>query len=628
MKKTLCLVSFLFVSWATYAQWKSSDIPDSLKRNADAVIRRYAMDVRILGLDKQITTINKVVTVLNDQGNDFAVFREFYDRNTRIESIKVIHYNDLGKIVKKYFVNDFSDVSIMPSFTLYDDSRMKYLQIFPLTYPYTVEFESKIVEDNILSLPTWYPQSRYRLSVENSSLRVSVPDTNMIRYRSFHISFPNDERGEVFKKVWEVGNLRAIEKEPYTPNVYEFLPAVFISPNRFKFEGYPGSMQSWQSYGEWVSRLLIGRQDLSRKAKSDVKKLVQGVTDTKEQVRIAYKYMQSHTRYVGIQLGIGGFQPFPASNVEKNGYGDCKALSNYMSSLLDTIGVKSYYCEIGVGNTRINFKDFPSISQTDHIIICVPIDRDTVWLECTSQNDPFGYVSHVKQGQKVLLVNGAESKLVNTPLANAEKNIRARTIDFKLDSVGDGNGKIKTFVSGAELENLIPEIWSSKKEQTEIIQRKYRIPGIMFNDFKYHVEDSSDVYASEEISFKVKGVASQTGRRLFVPINPFIPKVNVPSKSKKRLTKVVIDESYTHIDTMRYSLPKGFSIEFLPKVKSISSRFGSYTSGVSVDGPEVVFVRKYQQNRGKYDAEEFNGLVDFLLDIVRNDNQSLVLIKN
>jgi len=628
MKKILCFVSLLFASVAAYSQWKSSDIPDSLKRNADVVIRRYATDVRILSLDKQITTINKVVTVLNEQGKDFAEFREYYDRNSRIESIKVILYNDFGKVVKKYYIYDFSDVSIMPSFTLYDDSRMKYLQIYPLTYPYTVEYESKIVENNILLLPTWYPQLRYRMAVENSSLRVTLSDSNMIRCKSFNISPPIEEKDENYSKVWEVTNLKAIEKEPYSPNAFDFLPAVFMSPNEFVFEGKLGNMQSWQSYGEWVSRLLIGRQDLSRKAKTDIQNLVKGVTDVKEKVRIVYKYMQSQTRYVGIQLGIGGFQPFPASDVEKNGYGDCKALSNYTSSLLDTIGIKSYYCEIGVGNTRINFKDFPSISQTDHIIVCVPIDKDTIWLECTSQNDPFGYVSHVKQGQKVLLVNGLESRLVNTPGAIADKNVQARTIVFKLDSLGDGSGKMKTSVSGAELENLMPEIWSSKKEQAEIIQRKYRIPGIIFNEYEYHVEDSSDINASETLSFKVKGFASQTGRRLFVPFNPFVQKLSVPSKSKKRLTKVFIDESYTHIDTLKYSLPRGFSIEFLPKTKTISNKFGLYSTSASVDGDKVIVIRKYQQNRGKYDAKEFNNLVDFLFDVSRQDNQSLVLIKN
>ncbi len=38
--------------------------------------------------------------------------------------------------------------------------------------------------------------------------------------------------------------------------------------------------------------------------------------------------MQGKTHYISIQVGIGGYQPFLASDVDRLNYGDCKALVN------------------------------------------------------------------------------------------------------------------------------------------------------------------------------------------------------------------------------------------------------------------------------------------------------------
>jgi hypothetical protein len=71
--------------------------------------------------------------------------------------------------------------------------------------------------------------------------------------------------------------------------------------------------------------------------------LVKGFDDPVEKVRTLYNYMQQRTRYVSIQVGIGGWQPFLASVVDEKGYGDCKALAHYMKSILDAVGIRSVY---------------------------------------------------------------------------------------------------------------------------------------------------------------------------------------------------------------------------------------------------------------------------------------------
>jgi len=85
--------------------------------------------------------------------------------------------------------------------------------------------------------------------------------------------------------------------------------------------------------------------------------------------------MQDHTRYISIQLGIGGWQPFDAAFVQEHGYGDCKALSNYMVALLKTAGITAYSVLIRPGDYRYTFNEsFPS-NQFTHVIVCVPFQK-------------------------------------------------------------------------------------------------------------------------------------------------------------------------------------------------------------------------------------------------------------
>lgn len=500
----------------------ADQIPDSLLKGSDAVYLKRDKTIEVIDIKATITS-HEVVKILNSNGSSFGNLTLYYQSNTPIKGIKGTLYDANGKKVRSLKDKDISDVSMTSASSLFDDYRAKVVEIHYPTYPYTVEYEYEQVYNEFISLPFWLPIDDYRVGILNASISVTFPNSNPINYKYFNLPSPTISKTEngTTNLKWEISNAKPIQSEYYSSRIYEYTPYVMFVPKCFTFHGSKGCFTSWETYGSWGYSLLVGRNIISDDLKNKLIALTSYAKTDREKVKIIYKYMQSQTRYVSIQLGLGGFQPFPASDVEKFGYGDCKALSNYTKALLEAVGINAFYTEIGISRMSITHKDFPSPSQTDHAILMVPNKSDTIWLECTSQRDPFGYLSHDHQGQNVLVVTENGGTLRTIPNLGMAINTQYRTGEFIIDSNGNAKGELTTVCKGGEMENLMPEIWVSKKEQLEIINRKYRIPNFTIDNFSYYLEEDSALFASEKINFTLNSIAPKTGKRLFLKLNVF-----------------------------------------------------------------------------------------------------------
>ncbi|MFW5878079.1 MAG: DUF3857 domain-containing protein, partial [bacterium] len=126
MKCRLNLLIFLSLVSFTHAwsqDYAVSSIPESLLENACAVIR---IDDNILEADAygSKTEHRYAITILNKSGNYLNSFREHYDDDRKITSVKATIYDKNGKRIQKYKRSDFEDYSAVSNFSLYEDNRV------------------------------------------------------------------------------------------------------------------------------------------------------------------------------------------------------------------------------------------------------------------------------------------------------------------------------------------------------------------------------------------------------------------------------------------------------------------------------------------------------------------------
>lgn len=626
----IALCSMAFCVNANAQKYPFTQIPDSLTKDANVVVRSQEIVVEIKSDTKAKMHTKYAYTVLNEEGVDYAHFADSYDKFNEINSIDGELYDANGKELKGVKKKDIADYSGNDQSSLMVDTRYKVHNFYYRSFPYTVEYE----EDNdinslfFLSFVRWQPQTDAYISVQYSKFTVITPNDYNLRYKQkLYSGAPTIVKGkETTVYTWELKGVPAKKNEYFSPSFDQITTSVKLAPSTFELQGYKGDMSSWEKFGLFRTALIGGRDELDEATKVTVHRLTDTVTDFKRKVDVLYKYMQQNTRYISVSLGIGGWQPFDAKYVAAKKYGDCKALSNFMGALLKEAHVNSLYAVIKSGNGKYDFdEDFPS-NQFNHAINCAVAGKDTIWLECTDQTLPTGYLSDFTANRPVLLIGNNGGKLVHTPKYTIKDNIVKRNINVVLDESGNLKGQMNTMFSGTEYDDTHNAfVYKSKEDQLK--DMKEDLPNYDLSNLAYKEYPAAIPSIEEDINIQANNYASITGKRLFVVPNIMNKESYKLPDAEKRVNDIVYKFSYKHLDTIHLQMPSGYTIEARPKDVEIENKFGKYAIKFLVNGDAIDCIRYYERNEGRYPAADYDSLVKFYSDMYKADRSKLVFVK-
>jgi hypothetical protein len=625
---------FSFFSFAGFAQAKYpvSAIAPAMLKGAHVVKRLEEISFTLTKLDDAVYNRKVVLTILDEEGQEHADLAVWYDKFRKVSNIEGALYDGSGNLLKKVKGKDISDLSATSSISLYDDNRVKVHDFRYKVFPYTVEYEMEVEYNHSFYFPDWEPQGYEDLAVEQSSFTFTTPDTYTLRYKAFNYKnepVATTANGKKTQK-WEVKNLVALERPFASPAWHELTPTVLFAPTDFQMEGYKGNAASWADFGKFMLTLNQGRDVLPEAVKQKVQSLTAGITDPKEKTVKLYEYMQQNTRYISVQLGIGGFQPFDAAYVAQKGYGDCKALSNYMYSLLKVAGVKSYPALIHAGRSfdaKNLVEDLPS-TQFNHMVLFVPLEKDTLWLECTSQDESAGYAGTFTGNRKALAITEEGGKLVNTPRYTTATNLQVRSVKGVVDEEGNLSLVIATRYAAQQQDHYSSLINALSKEKVKkYLNERLDLSTYDVADFAYHAKKDRLPEVDEELKINVAGYATVSGRRLFVVPNVMNRSGSRFTVSEERTCDYVFDMPYTDVDSVEISIPQGYQLEAMPPQMNLQTKYGSYKTAIKLEGNKIFYYRKIERPTGRYPAKEGAEIAKFYEDIYKCDRSRMVLVK-
>ncbi|KRT13267.1 hypothetical protein ASU31_25345 [Pedobacter ginsenosidimutans] len=602
-------------------------IPENLKKDAVVVIRNEESFFDVKGLGEAKMDYKVAITILNKAGEEYGEMAEVYDKFSSIYNIRATLYDAAGKKVKDYKSSDIKDQSLISDFSIFEDNRLKLLKFVSITYPYTIEYSYSQDYKGLLSFPSWHDIKGFGVSVEKSAHTIQKAKNYKMRYiTSSNLQTDSVINGEKVQYKWKSANVAAVAEEPLSTGIDNISAWVKASPNQFEYDGSTGNFDNWKNFGSWLFTLNQGGNKLPEATKLMVQNLIKDAKTPKEKIRILYNHLQQNTRYVSVQLGIGGFRPILAEKVAQVNYGDCKALSNYMKALLNEAGIASNLIVIGNDMPSLN-PNYSSMGQANHMILCVPLAKDTTFLECTSQYKPMGFIGYSNSDRNVLMVTEDGGKIVHTPAYNAKENYQIRRTKITLAEDGTASSEIKSTYGNAQFEENFSMTLMEPVDLRKKIIEDSPIPVAELISYKYAQPDKTLPVLTEEINFKTNPLLTKGGDKLFLVVNQVNRRESVPLKVEGRKTYFAVPFSYNDDDEINYILPKGYNVEFIPKDIVINSEFGSYTAKFSIKDNMIVYSRIQTMNNKKYPPEKYGEYVDFYKKIYQADKQKAVLAK-
>ena len=642
----LTTLAALLLAGPPAVKYPADAIAPALRENAHAVVRTYDEVVTVKSTSQLTRHIHQVVTILDPAGSagngELAVY---YDALNRVNYLRGAVYDAQGHLLHQLKGAEVGDQGLGSSGgSFMTDLRIRYADLRQPTTPYTVEFDYEIASENTLFYPDWQPQEEENVSLESATLQVTTPLPLRFEEQLLPAGAASAPvvAGNQTTYHWQLANRPAMEAEPLSPPLSELLPAVHLAPATFEVQGYAGSLDSWQNLGLWTYQLGKGRDVLPPALTAKMAQLMVSDPDPRARARKVYEYLQSSTRYVSIQLGLGGWQTAPATTVATGGYGDCKALSNYTCAMLKAAGLPAYVALVWGGTNHPDVRaSFPS-SQFNHVILCMPLaahgstPADTVWMECTSQTEAFGYMGSFTGNRHALLLTPEGGRLVATPRYGAQANRQQRRTDLWLDATGSAKATVRTQRVGLA-QDLYAQLLhgADPEEQKKYITNHLRLNHFTITNLRLTAPTPAPQAMPsviEQMGLDLPGVATAAGRRLLVEPNLLGRLAALPAQVGPRQAPLALPAASLMQDTVRLHLPVGFKAENLPQPVQLTSAYGIYTSTCTTlpDGT-LQYVRQLETRRpaggSTLPATKYSEYQDFRRKVNQADHAQVVLVK-
>jgi len=590
----------------------------------------------IVSPDNHIEHVRRVVKILRPDGRNEGYLAVWVGHEEKLVSV---HAWSVDAAAHEYELKekDFSDRG-NASYEMYSDIFVKSATA-PAAEPGTViAFEYEIRRRDYFNELNWFPQED--IPVRRAVLTVQLPAGWELKewWSGMEAAKPTSAGSTGWQ--WLKTDLPRIEDEPHRPAIDALAGRLTI---QFYTETHPLGTD-WAAVAKWAAGLFHTSSATSPEMASKVQELCAGKTDFDSRVRALTEFVQREFRYYAVEIGIGGFQPHPASEVFHQRYGDCKDKANTLAALLSLAGVKSEMVLIDTHRGVVR-KDLPS-TYFNHAILAVELPADVpddrypatvttkagkryVIFDPTDEWMPFGHVRAQLQESYALLVTDSGGELIKVPMLKPDSNQLVRSATLQLGADGVLTGEFQEKLTGDFAERLRMEAESANQQQRtqryeQMVNNSLKnasLQGLSFDGLQalnqpvdIHYNITADRYAQVMGSMLI--------------VRPRVLGVKtIRLERKPRKYPLLLSGAAYETDSFDLRIPPGYAVDDKPDPVSLDTPFASYKSHIEVNENKLHYSREYVLKSLEIPADKIEDLRAFENKVSADENAAVVLKK-
>ncbi len=581
-----CLIACLIVfSMSVDALAQASASPKQKTNNANAnteeaaVVERIFNRVHFENDGREVTETETVVHIQSQAGvEEFGQLVFGYSSATEKLEVEYVRVRKPdGKVVEtpEATAQDFAP-DVLKEAPMYSDYRQRHISVAALAPGDTLEYRT--VTRVLMPLAAgnfWYEYTFPKgVAVNEDRLEIDIPKAREVKLKT----------PERKPEIQDTGDRRV-----YTWVVKDIQPDRDKNKEKDEDEGTGPDVQlttftDWKQVAEWYAKLQGERMTVDDSVRKKADEITKGAETLTEKARRLYDFVARNVRYVSISLGVGRYQPHSASDVLRNGYGDCKDKHTLFSALLRAEGIQSY--PVLIDSSRKLDVDVPSPAQFDHVITAARLGTGTglTWLDTTPEVTPFGLILYQLRNKQVVLASqGSEGGLQRTPADSPIETFLRFTLDGKFSEFGALDATLDVTAQGdrdwpmrSSFRRYSQAQW---KDIVKVLSASWGLPGDIDDVQLDSIEDTSKPfhlkYHLRQDQYFVVPSASVN----FRPIPPLgMPAIRASEKSTEPLDIGPAGEMDYRV---RLQFPSNYNVRTPTPVK-MSRDYGDFSSSYSL----------------------------------------------
>lgn len=546
----------------------------------------------------------------------------------KVSGLKAVTYNlEQGKIVETKMSKDgifkekFNRNTNYQKFTLPNVREGSVIE-----YSYTV------MSDFLANFPNW--QFQYSIPTRQTDYWAIIPEFFEIqRYMQGYISptiYDTKEKGQqgYIEKAhhWVIDNVPAFKKEPYMTTINDYVSKINFALAYITFPGQPIEeiMGTWEKLtknlleSESFGKAISGSNFL----KKQVETLLMNVTDPLQKVTILHHYVKN-------TLEWDGTKDYLADNLKdvfESKKGTSGDINIALASMLEKAGFRVDMVLLSTRDHGFVRKQYPMSRQFNYVVCRVFVKDEPIFLDATEKYLPINVLpERCLNGEGLLtsrfnfgwitLTSKVKSKSTITATLAMEEDMNLKgTVSYVRNGYDAqaareryqdmGNEEyLKDFFSGKTW-----EVESSAIENMDSLQKDVRET--------HHVSITDQISTAGDVVYVNPFTTAQ------IQENPF--------RKENREYPVDFGSPQEKIYLCKLSLPKGYSVEELPKSKvlALPNNAGKYQYSVSQVGDMISVISSFQINKVLFAQEEYPVLREFYNQVIAKQAEQIVIRKN